>query len=758
MANQTVTTARIRVGVDDQTSKGFARVKSSVKTVAKGLGIFSAAAAAASVGTFALARAGGIAATELNVQARQFKLTGQQVLEYKAAVEEAGGSSEKLERTLRTFNQRVGETIFKNIGPLKDSMETLGLTYEDLDEYQQDSDFAMRDFIRRLSELDSEMVRTGIGVTVFGRGFRDLYNAVESGTLDSVTAEFAALGVQLDQQIIDNAERANSAWDRMLKATGVLTLQFRAGLAPVMEAAAAALTNLAPKLTEVTRGFTEWSKSVAETIVLAKVAETIIPRAVAAVRAAMSSLYALLAKVAAIAVTIAAVIFPIVRGFGVLAKVATRTGSALTAVRAALTALWEGMKRAVRGILQSTIAKLGVFTAAWHYLGDAMSRVLKLFNLNTDFGANFKREIDRSGVAIREAAAQADVLTSKIDDLQKQLAVPMPASEGLLEPLQAFADIQKLDETIRLPVIDFSSIQQINSLGEALQRIPLLFNGLITATGSLEGRLSQEIDAARESALAIINAREAEEYAALEASYSGKLDLLRQQHELELQLAEEKLEGLEEAERRHLERMAQLEAEHLARRADVGGAAAERRVEVDRAAGEEQARNETEANKQRGKALAQHLKQGLALSTANSKKAFQLNKVAQLAQATVTGISAAVEAWKWGMSIPPPVGGPHLAKISAAASIAATTAQINAIRAQQFGGGGGSAAPAGGGAATAAASSTGGGEAGPVNQIFLEFRGQGAVSQEDVRDAISRIGEELEEGGSVQVFGGTTAR
>lgn len=91
-----------------------------------------------------------------------------------------------------------------------------------------------------------------------------------------------------------------------------------------------------------------------------------------------------------------------------------------------------------------------------------------------------------------------------------------------------------------------------------------------------------------------------------------------------------------------------------------------------------------------------------ALMQTNNKKLFAIGKAAAIAEATVSGYKAAVEAWEKGMKI----GGPPLAAAFTAASLARTGALIAGIAQQNIGGGGGGgggAPAAGGGAASAPA-------------------------------------------------------
>lgn len=83
-----------------------------------------------------------------------------------------------------------------------------------------------------------------------------------------------------------------------------------------------------------------------------------------------------------------------------------------------------------------------------------------------------------------------------------------------------------------------------------------------------------------------------------------------------------------------------------------------------------------------------------SLMQSENKKLFAIGKAAAVAEATIKGYQAAVDAWQKGMS----VGGPPVAAAFTAASLAKTGALIAGIMGTSYGGGGGAAAAGGGGA------------------------------------------------------------
>lgn len=92
---------------------------------------------------------------------------------------------------------------------------------------------------------------------------------------------------------------------------------------------------------------------------------------------------------------------------------------------------------------------------------------------------------------------------------------------------------------------------------------------------------------------------------------------------------------------------------------------------------------EIEKRKQQAKisAIAGAFGNMSALMNTESKKLFKIGKIAAIAEATVTGIAAAVENYRQGSKI----GGPPVGAAFAAASLAATGAQIAQIKSTQYG-------------------------------------------------------------------------
>ena len=130
------------------------------------------------------------------------------------------------------------------------------------------------------------------------------------------------------------------------------------------------------------------------------------------------------------------------------------------------------------------------------------------------------------------------------------------------------------------------------------------------------------------------------------------------------------------------------------------------------------------------------------LMNSESRKLFEIGKIASIANATVKMYESAVDSFAWGAKI----GGPPVGHAFSAAAIAAGLTNIQAISSTSFGGGG----IGGGGAAAAGGEGSAVSEAAaPTNVIDAVFNIQsdsGAVSVDQVRGIADGLNELAEDG------------
>lgn len=130
-----------------------------------------------------------------------------------------------------------------------------------------------------------------------------------------------------------------------------------------------------------------------------------------------------------------------------------------------------------------------------------------------------------------------------------------------------------------------------------------------------------------------------------------------------------------------------------------------------------------------------------ALMQTESKKAFKIGQAASVAEATITGYQAAVNAWQKGMS----VGGPWVAGAYAAASVAKTASLISSIKNTQFSGGGGGGSVA---ATSAAAAPSSAASASPSLDRSITLIGETFGREQTIR-AIEFTNEGIDNGSVV---------
>jgi hypothetical protein len=141
-----------------------------------------------------------------------------------------------------------------------------------------------------------------------------------------------------------------------------------------------------------------------------------------------------------------------------------------------------------------------------------------------------------------------------------------------------------------------------------------------------------------------------------------------------------------------------------------------------------------------------------SLMQSENRKAFEIGKVAAIAQTTINTFQSATAAYNSMAGIP--YVGPVLGAAAAAAAVAAGMMNINRIRSTQFGAGGGGApavpaatAPQGG----AAVASGGQPTAPTINKAITINLGDGLVSPDAVRRLIEQINTEVGNGTTLKV-------
>lgn len=170
-------------------------------------------------------------------------------------------------------------------------------------------------------------------------------------------------------------------------------------------------------------------------------------------------------------------------------------------------------------------------------------------------------------------------------------------------------------------------------------------------------------------------------------------------------------------------------------------------VQISEQAAEKEKRIEEMKRQAKMSAISSAFKNASALMNTESRKMFEIGKAAAIAGAVVTGIDAAVTNYKKGSEI----GGPPLGAAFAAASIAATGAQIQQIKNTKFGSAGTGQSIQGGQVVNNTATNQGPQQ--PNRSISIALTGSG-FSGGDIRSLIAQINDELGDGVELSATGG----
>lgn len=142
------------------------------------------------------------------------------------------------------------------------------------------------------------------------------------------------------------------------------------------------------------------------------------------------------------------------------------------------------------------------------------------------------------------------------------------------------------------------------------------------------------------------------------------------------------------------------------------------------------------------------------LMQTHSKKMFEIGKAAAIAETVVNTYTMAVGAYRALASIP--YVGPYLGAAAAAAAVAFGTAQVQAIRSQQFGGGAVAAPVVASNPSTGAPAGTpadvGGGSSSRGPDTIIHLHGD-SFGRKQIRDLLEQLNEEGRDGGRIVLAG-----
>ena len=158
----------------------------------------------------------------------------------RATAESAGVTQDELDKSVEKLGKGLAEAAM-GIGTAKDALKSLNLDASDLIGLGLDG--AMGSIADEINKISSPMEKTAIAMQLFGRSGAPMINLLREGSagMAQMQKEARALGIVIDEDLIRNAEEAQTQIDLMSRV-------INANLS-------SALVDLAPLLTKTAEGF-----------------------------------------------------------------------------------------------------------------------------------------------------------------------------------------------------------------------------------------------------------------------------------------------------------------------------------------------------------------------------------------------------------------------------------------------------------------------------------------------------------------------
>jgi len=155
----------------------------------------------------------------------------------------AGTNQETLNKSLEIFSRRLGE-VDMGVGEAKHSLDKLGISYHDLIEKSPDQAIAI--VADQVAGLKTQSEKAAAMNYLFGRSGQQLLNLFAQGSagLAQYQAEVERLGLTFSRFDASQVEAANDAMTRMRAVGTGLLQEVVIQLAPYIESAAEAMTDL----------------------------------------------------------------------------------------------------------------------------------------------------------------------------------------------------------------------------------------------------------------------------------------------------------------------------------------------------------------------------------------------------------------------------------------------------------------------------------------------------------------------------------
>jgi len=195
---------------DKKLRRGLARVKRQLKAfgsslLAVGRSIAVMGGAIIAFGAIAL-RTFLKVGDEIDKSARRAQISAKAYQELRLAAEEAGGSGTDIVKGIQSLSKAVNEAG-RGVATYADSLESIGLTYDDLKDKTPDKQF--RAVVQALSDTEDPTKRAAAAQILLGRAGKTLVPLLEEGAagLDRIAKRAQDAGIILGDDLVEKAAK-----------------------------------------------------------------------------------------------------------------------------------------------------------------------------------------------------------------------------------------------------------------------------------------------------------------------------------------------------------------------------------------------------------------------------------------------------------------------------------------------------------------------------------------------------------------------
>jgi len=184
---------------------------------------------------------------DIGKTADQIGITTDALQLLRATAESAGVAQSDLDKSVEKLGKGLAEAAM-GIGTAKDALKTLNLDASDLIDLGLDG--AMGKIADEINKLPSPMEKTAVAMQLFGRSGAPMINLLREGSegMARMQKEARALGIVIDEDLIRNAEEAQTQLDLMSRVIDANLSSALINLAPLLVGAAEGMASLSSRV------------------------------------------------------------------------------------------------------------------------------------------------------------------------------------------------------------------------------------------------------------------------------------------------------------------------------------------------------------------------------------------------------------------------------------------------------------------------------------------------------------------------------